>query len=233
MGNGKHALAMDARPKISVARFFAGSPFQGLADRCLPVKICKKGSWIFTQGDVLDGLYIVQEGKILLTRLSASGRETVLGFAGPGEFFGDVPLLDGNIAPFNARALQSSVLLVVRRSEFKLLLDDPSSCRALVEVLARRCNDAWAQIEALGSGLLGEKIRAILLWLSKRVGVRTDEGVEIRMSQSQLAQMVGASRESLNRQISVLKDEGALRVTRKHRRVSLLITAPERFFPVM
>ena len=231
MANAKHALAMDARPKISVARFFAGSPFQGLADRCLPVRICKKGSWIFTQGDVLDGLYIVQEGKILLTRLSASGRETVLGFAGPGEFFGDVPLLDGNIAPFNARALQSTVLLIVRKSEFKALLDDPASCRALVEVLARRCNDAWAQIEALGSGLLGEKIRAILLWLSKRVGVRTDEGVEIRMSQSQLAKMVGCSRESLNRQLSVFKSQGLIRVKGKYPQTSLLILAPERLAP--
>jgi CRP/FNR family transcriptional regulator len=233
MGDPKHALALEARPKISVARFFTGSPFQGLADRNLPMRICKKGSWIFTQGDVLDGLYIVQEGKVLLTRLSASGRETVLGFAGPGEFFGDVPLLDGNIAPFNARALQSTVLLVVRKLEFKALLDDPASCRAMVDVLARRCNDAWAQIEALGSGLLGEKIRAILLWLSKRNGVQTDEGVEIRMSQSQLAQMVGASRESLNRQISILKSEGAIKVSRKHRRVSMLVVAPEKFFPAM
>jgi CRP-like cAMP-binding protein len=232
MSSAKPAYATDLAPNVSVARFSSGSPFQGLADRCLPVKIFKKGTWIFTQGDTLDNLYIVQEGAVLLTRLSASGRETVLGFTGPGEFFGDVPLLNGNVAHFNALALQKTVLLVIRKSEFKLLLDDPGACRALVEVLAGRCNDAWAQIEALGSGFLGEKVHVMLSWLSKRIGVKTPEGIEIRMNQSQLAQMVGATRESLNRQISALKNEGILKVERKCRRTSLLILAPEKLSPI-
>src|SRR5512136_3446319 len=106
MSTVKSVFATDLPPSVSVARFSSGSPFQGLADRCLPVKICKKGTGIFTQGDVLENLYIVQEGAVLLTRLSASGKETVLGFTGPGEYFGDVPLLNGNIAHFNALALQ-------------------------------------------------------------------------------------------------------------------------------
>ncbi len=232
MSSVKQAIPTDPSPSVSVARFSSGSPFQGLADRCLPVRICKKGAWVFTQGDALDSLFIVQDGAVLLTRLSACGRETVLGFAGPGEFFGDVALLNGSIAHFNALALQKTVLLVVRKSEFRSLLEDPSACRALIEVLAKRCNDAWAQIEALGSGFLGEKIHVMLSWLSKRIGVKTPHGIEIRMNQSQLAQMVGATRESLNRQLSALKNEGVLKVERKSRRTSLLILAPERLSPV-
>jgi CRP-like cAMP-binding protein len=182
-----------------------------------------------TQGDALNRLYIVQDGKVLLTRLSAGGKETILGFAGPGGFFGDVPLIRGSAAPFNALAIQRSVLLVVGKSEFDRLLEDASTSRALIAALAGRCDDAWAQIEALGSGCLEERIRGMLHWLCERMGIRTPEGVEIPMNQGQLAQMVGASRESLNRQLRVLKRQGILKVRAGGRACSsLLIPDPER-----
>ncbi len=229
MANPK-PLVIAARTSALAPRTCPG-PFTSLADRCLPVKTCKKGEWILTQGDTLEGLYIVQEGRIMLTRLSCSGRETIIEFVGPGEFFGDVPLLNGGSAPYNAMALQSTVLLVVRKSEFRQLLDEPEACHALIDVLVRRCNDAWTQIEVLGNSLLEEKVRIMLDWLSRKVGVHTSEGVQIRMSQSQLAKMVGCSRESLNRQLSVFKSQGLIRIKGKYPQTSLLILAPERLSP--
>lgn len=227
MANPKQILSIAARSISPAARSFFG-PFMGLSDRCLPVKTFKKGDWILTQGDALEGLFLVQEGRILLTRLSASGSETIIGLIGPGEFFGDVPLLDDDVAPFNALAMQTAVLLVVRRTEFKPLLDDAAACQALIKVLVRRCTDAWTQIEILGNSLLDEKVRVMLDWLSKRIGVQTPEGIQIRMSQTQLARMVGSSRESLNRQLRVLKSEGLIRVKGKYPQISLLIVAPEK-----
>ncbi len=227
MANPKQALVIAARSGVLAARSLPG-PFIGLADRCLPVKTFKKGEWILTQGDTMEGLYLVQEGRVLLTRLSSSGRETIIEFVGPGEFFGDVPLLNGGVAPFNALVLQSAVLLVVRKHEFRPLLDDTAACRALIEVLVRRCNDAWIQIEVLGNSLLEEKVRIMLDWLSHRVGVQTQEGIQIRMSQSQLAKMVGCSRESLNRQLSVFKSQGLIKIKGKYPQTSLLIIAPEK-----
>ncbi len=230
MATPKQALVIAARASVLAARSCPG-PFLSLADRCLPVKTCKKGEWVLTQGDTLDGLYIVQEGRIMLTRLSCSGRETIIEFVGPGEFFGDVPLLNGGSAPFNALALQTTVLLVVRKSEFRQLLDDPVACRSLIDVLVRRCNDAWTQIEVLGNSLLEEKVRIMLDWLIHKVGVQTPEGVQIRMSQSQLAKMVGCSRESLNRQLSVFKSEGLIKIKGKYPQTSLIVLAPERLSP--
>ncbi len=230
MANPKQALVIAARSGVLAARSCPG-PFLGLVDRCLPVKTCKKGEWILTQGDALDGLYIVQEGRVMLTRLSCSGRETIIEFVGPGEFFGDVPLLNGGLAPFNALAVQSTVLLVVRKGEFRELLDDSVACRSLIDVLVRRCNDAWTQIEVLGNSLLEEKVRIMLEWLTRRIGVQTSEGIQIRMSQSQLAKMVGCSRESLNRQLSIFKSQGLIRVKGKYPQTSLLVLAPERLSP--
>ncbi len=230
MANPKQALVIAARAGVITARSWPG-PFISLADRCLPVKTCKKGEWVLTQGDTLDGLYIVQEGRIMLTRLSCSGRETIIEFVGPGEFFGDVPLLNGGSAPFNALALQATVLLVVRKSEFRQLLEDPVACRSLIDVLVRRCNDAWTQIEVLGNSLLEEKVRIMLDWLIHRMGVQTPEGIQIKMSQSQLAKMVGCSRESLNRQLSIFKSQGLIKIKGKYPQTSLIILAPERLSP--
>ncbi len=212
----------------SSTRFPADSPFQAIADHCLPVKFYKKGNWITIQGDFLDCLYIVKEGRVLLTRLTISGREVIFGFATAGEFFGDVPLFGSISTPYNALAVVPTTVFIVRKSELRLLLEDASSCRALIKVLAGRCDDAWTQIEALGSGAIAERIRAMLLWLSKKIGVSTPRGVEIKMTQNQLAQMIGSSRETLNRQINILKREGLLSVTRQS---SLLISNPGRLAP--
>jgi CRP-like cAMP-binding protein len=228
MATPKQAFAFTARPAPAAVRPRAGNQFTDLVDRCLPVKVCKKGTWIATQGDRLDGLFIVQEGRVLLTRLSSSGREAIIGFLEPGEFFGEVPLLDGDVASFNAFALETTVLLTIRKSEFNALLEDPSACRALMGVLARRCNDAWTQIEILGNSLIEDKVRIMLEWLGRRIGVRTTEGIHLRMSQGQLAKMVGSSRESLNRQLSVLKSEGVIKIKGKYPKISMLILPSEK-----
>jgi CRP/FNR family transcriptional regulator, cyclic AMP receptor protein len=231
MATARRALAIDTGSNLSHERGSIGTPFRNLENMCLPIRVCKKGTWIVTQGDTSESLYIVREGTVLLTRLSANGRETILGFAGPGEFFGDVPLLNDSIAHFNALAVQRTVLLVVRKPTFRLFLEDAAACKALIEVLAKRCDDAWAHIEALGSGPLADRVRVLLSWLGARIGVRTAAGIEIRMSQGQLAQMLGSSRESLNRQISTLREEGLLTV-RRSRQTSLLLIAPDRLSPV-
>lgn len=224
------AVSVPPQKSISVLRFSQGSPFEALASSRLPVRMCRKGTLICTQGDALNCLYIVQKGTVLLSRLSAHGHETIIEFIRPGDFFGEVPMLTGNIARFNALALQPTILLVVRSGEFKTLLENPEACKALIGVLARRCEDAWTQIEALGGGLLEERLRVILSWLCSKMGVRTVEGIQINVTQSQLAQMVGATRESLNRQISVLKNQGIIGIVGGSRRACVLVRAPRNCF---
>ena len=205
-------------------------PFKSLAQKCLPVKLCRKGYWLITQGDRVDCLYIVREGRMMLTRMSSSGKEVILGFAGPGQFFGEVPLLNGGEAPFNALAIQPTALLVVRRRAFATVLEDPDSARALLEVLADRCHSAWEQVELLGCGSLAERLNAALLMLCREHGVRTSEGIEIPVNQSQLASMVGVTRESLNRQIRELREDTVLRVRKGPHHTSVIVKKPERLF---
>jgi CRP/FNR family transcriptional regulator, cyclic AMP receptor protein len=193
---------------------------------CVPLKI-KRNVIICNQGAKLSCLYMIKQGEILLTRVSPDGRETLISILGPGEFFGESSLLSGTGTTFSASATRSSVLLQLPQRKFRLLLEDPQICRVLLAAIARRCDDAWTQMEVLGCTHVRDKVRSGLLWLSGRMGVETREGVRIDLNQTQLARMVGCARETLTREVSELRRLRAVDVRHSNGRKSLFVVNPE------
>lgn len=183
-----------------------------------------------TQGDHMEFLYVVQEGRVMLTRMSPSGREAVLDFVGAGDFFGEVALLNGGEAPYNALALERVVLMVIRRADFASVLEDPEAAQALLRVLAGRCHAAWEQVEIMGCSSLAERLDTVILRLCRQIGSPTAEGIEIPINQSQLAGMLGVTRESLNRQMRKLRRASVVRVKKASDRTFLLVIAPDKLF---
>ena len=212
---------------IAPDRFLADALTDQLGSPCLPVKSHERGDIICSQGGQLDGLYVVKQGEVLLTRLSGDGRETLLCLLGPGEFFGEASLINGLAANFNAYALRRTTLLLITRQRFRHLALDPRVSMKIMEVLVRRCDDAWMQIEAMGCTHVESKVRAVLHWLARRIGVTTADGIRIDLNQSQLAQMIGCARESLNRQLSSLKRRGLLEIRGRRRHEALFVLRPE------
>jgi CRP/FNR family transcriptional regulator, cyclic AMP receptor protein len=193
---------------------------------CTQLKI-KRNTVICTQGARLSCLYLIKQGEILLTRLSPDGRETLISILGPGEFFGEAALLSGTAVTFSASATRRSVLLQLPERKFKQLLDDPQACRTLLEATARRCDDAWTQMEVLGCTHVKDKVRSGLLWLSGRIGVETRDGVRIDLNQTQLARMVGCARETLSREVSELRRLRTVDVRHSNGRKSLFVVDPD------
>jgi CRP/FNR family transcriptional regulator, cyclic AMP receptor protein len=189
---------------------------------CTQLKV-KRNTIIFNQGVKLSCLYMIKSGEILLTRLSSDGRETLISILGPGEFFGEGALLSGTAVTFSAHATKRSVLMQLPERKFKLLLEDPFACRKLLEAIARRCDDAWTQMEVLGCTHVKDKVRSGLLWLSDRFGVETGEGVRIDLNQTQLARMVGCARETLSREMSELRRLRAVDVRQNNGRKSFYV----------
>jgi CRP/FNR family transcriptional regulator, cyclic AMP receptor protein len=189
---------------------------------CAQLKV-KRNTLILNQGAKLSCLYLIKSGEILLTRLSSDGRETLISIMGPGDFFGEGALLSGAPATFSAHTTRRSVLLQLPQRKFKLMLEDPMVCRKLLEAIARRCDDAWTQMEVLGCIHVKDKVRSGLLWLSDRFGVETGEGVRIDLNQTQLARMVGCARETLSREVSVLRRSHAVDVRQNNGRKSLYV----------
>ncbi|MBN2337057.1 MAG: Crp/Fnr family transcriptional regulator [Acidobacteria bacterium] len=192
---------------------------------CTPVRL-KRNTVLFSQGETLTCLYLVEQGEIALTRVSPDGRETLIAILGPGEFFGEGALLGGCPATFSARATRRSVLLKLPERKFRRALEDPQSCRMLLEAVARRCDDAWTQMEVLGCTHVRDKVRTGLAWLSGRIGVATGEGVRIDMNLSQMARMVGCARETLSREVSELRRQKAVDVRHSNGRISFFVRNP-------
>jgi CRP/FNR family transcriptional regulator, cyclic AMP receptor protein len=193
---------------------------------CLPLKI-KRNKLVCNQGAKLSCLYLVQEGEILLTRLSPDGKETLISVLGPGQFFGESALLGGSATTFSARATRNSVLLQLPERKFKLILEDPEACRLLLESIARRCDDAWMQMEVLGCTHVRDKVRSGLLWLSGRIGIETHEGVRIDLNQTQLARMMGCARETLSREVSALRRLRTIDIRKSNGRKALYVVNPD------
>jgi CRP/FNR family cyclic AMP-dependent transcriptional regulator len=195
-------------------------------DGCAKLKL-KRSKTICNQGAKLSSLYLIKEGEVMLTRLSPDGRETLISILGPGDFFGESSLLCGMPVTFTASTTRRSVLMLLPERKFKLMLEEPQTCRILLEAIARRCDDAWTQMEVLGCTHVRDKVRSGLLWLSERIGVETQEGVRIDVNQTQLARMVGCARETLSREVSELRRLRAIDVRQSNGRKSLFVVDPE------
>ena len=195
-------------------------------DACTRQK-AKRNTVICNQGARLSCLFLINKGEVMLTRLSPDGRETLLSILGPGEFFGEGALLSGTAVTFSASAAKESMLLQLPERKFRLLLEEPQACRILLEAIARRCDDAWTQMEVLGCAHVKDKVRSGLLWLSGRIGVETREGVRIDVNQTQLARMVGCARETLSREVSELRRQRAIDVRHSNGRKALFVVDPE------
>jgi CRP/FNR family transcriptional regulator, cyclic AMP receptor protein len=194
---------------------------------CAQIKT-KRNTILFNQGAKLSSLYLIKCGEVLLTRISPDGRETLISILGPGEFFGEGALLGGTAVTYSAHTTKSTTILQLPERKFKLLLNDAVICRKLLESIARRCDDAWTQMEVLGCTHVKDKVRSGLLWLSDRFGVETVEGIRIDLNQTQLARMVGCARETLSREVSELRRLRAVDVRKNNGRKSLYVRKLER-----
>ncbi|HTY64155.1 MAG TPA: Crp/Fnr family transcriptional regulator [Acidobacteriota bacterium] len=185
--------------------------------------VAKRNTVICSQGTKPPGLYLIEEGEIMLSRLSSDGRETVIALLGPGDIFGESSLLNGTSVTFSATATRRSQLLLLPHRIFRSMLDDPRLCRILLEAMARQCNDAWTQLEVLGCTRVRDKVRSGLAMLSERIGVETYEGVRIDINQTQLARMVGCAREAVSREVSKLKRKHTIDVRKGNGRQILVL----------
>ena len=177
-----------------------------------------RGEVLFTEGDPGDRLYIIVDGKIKLGRASGDGRENLLAILGPGEMFGERSLFDPGPRNATATAVADTSLLGVGSDDLATWLNGrPDVARQLLRSLARRLrrtNEALADL--VFSDVPGRVAKA-LLDLSERFGNPTDEGLRVAhdLTQEELAQLVGASRETVNKALADFAARGWLRLDQR------------------
>jgi CRP-like cAMP-binding protein len=174
-----------------------------------------RGEALFGEGEPGDRLYVVIEGKIKLGRTSGDGRENLLAVLGPGEMFGELSLFDPGPRTATASALTDSHLLGLGHEALRpWLTGRPEVAMELLRAIARRLRRTNENMADLVFSDVPGRVAKQLLDLSRRFGVQSDEGIHVThdLTQEELAQLVGASRETVNKALADFASRGWLRL---------------------
>lgn len=199
--------------------FSALDPEAATALRASMVELrARKGDVIFVEGEPGDRLYVVAEGKVVLGQTASDGRETLLAVQGPGEMFGELSLFDPGVRTSTATALTDVVVLGLGREALRpWLTGRPEVAEALLQALARRLRRTNEAMSDLVFSDVPGRVSKALLDLKEKFGIeRNGEWlVEHDMTQEELAQLVGASRETVNKALADFVHRGWLRVEQR------------------
>ena len=166
---------------------------------------------VFRKDDPADGLYGVLAGTVLIVAESADGKELILNQHDAGEFFGEVALLDGEGRSAAARTREASDLVFLGRAEFLAFLSQrPEAMLRIMALLCARLRRATSLVE--DSAFLNVSSR-----LAKQLIALIDRGAPtLRLSQKELAQMLGVSREFVSKQLAIWREAGIVELGRRH-----------------
>lgn len=176
-----------------------------------------RGQALFTEGDLADRVFIIEQGWVMISSIAPGGREIVLGIRGPGDVIGDLSVLDGAPRSATAVAVGDVEATVSPGSALTRALSDAATAMELLRILAVRLRDAdrkrleFAALDTLG------RVAWRLQELGERFGEETPEGVEVELpvSQEQLASWCGASREATVKALAALRSLGCIATGRR------------------
>jgi CRP/FNR family cyclic AMP-dependent transcriptional regulator len=168
------------------------------------VKIAK-GGILFKEGDEGEHVYVIVDGKLKLGTSSTDGRENLLSILGPGEMFGELSLFDPGPRTSTATAVTDAKLLSL--SHEKLIPWLKGNPEVSLHLLARLAQRLRRTNEAVGDLVFSDvpgRVAKALIDLGARFGKQTDEGLYVHhdLTQEELAQLVGASRETVNKALA-------------------------------
>jgi len=196
------------------------SLFSGLSDSELEVLTGRLGKRTFGRGVIIfhkdstgDTTYIIESGKVRIFVLSESGQEISVRISGAGEVFGELSMLDGLPRSAGAVAMEETQVFTLQREDFKELLEAyPRLAKGIVATLTARVRYATQYAENLTFLDVEGRVAQRLLELADQYGVQTTDGLEItlQLTQSDLASLVGATRERVNKVLGVFRDQGLI-----------------------
>ncbi|UIZ92314.1 Crp/Fnr family transcriptional regulator [Corynebacterium sp. CNCTC7651] len=177
-----------------------------------------RGTTIFDEGEPGDRLYIIVDGKVKLARHAPDGRENLLSVMGPSDMFGELSIFDPGPRTSSAVCVTEVTAATMDSTMLKHWIGDhPEISQQLLRVLARRLRRTNASLADLIFTDVPGRVAKTLLQLANRFG--TQEGGALRvnhdLTQEEIAQLVGASRETVNKALATFAHRGWIRLEGK------------------
>jgi len=182
-------------------------------------KKAQRGDILLFEGEPAETLYFVVAGVVKVFKTSADGKEQILQIIRPGESFNDVPVFSGGENLASAEAMGAVVLNIVKKSDLEAILrEHPQVALNVIQVLSGRVQHLVSLVEDLSFRRVTGRVAKILL---EYAGDGTGE--KPRLTQQEMAAMIGTAREMVGRSLKTLEEEGTIRLER-HR---IIITNQE------
>src|SRR5512145_1225808 len=202
------------RHKSPLFAGFGPSEFESL-EKCLVRRVYPGGQVLFHMGDEGGSLHIIERGRVKVTIPSNTGEELILAILGAGEVLGELSLFDGKPRSATVQALEETETLCLHRRDLLALMRTRFDVvEKILEVLARRIRDADMLLADMSFLDVTSRLAKKILDLGDTSGI--EEGGQIRIgvkiTQKDLAAMIGATRESINKQLKALRDQGLVRL---------------------
>ncbi len=186
-----------------------------------------KGQVLFKEGQEGDRLYVVVHGKIKLGTTSADGRENLLSILGPGEMFGELSLFDPEPRTSTATAVTDARLVsLAHDAVMGLVTSSPQTSLELLRRLAQRLRKSNEVLADLVFADVPGRVAKAIMDLGERFGVQKEDGLHVNhdLTQEELAQLVGASRETVNKALADFASRGWVKLEPR----AVLVTDVER-----
>lgn len=189
-------------------------------------KSYQKDNVVFFEQDKGNNLFVINSGRVKVSKISNEGKEIILAVLGQGDFFGEMSLLDGEPRSATIIAIEKSELTAIRRDVFLALIErQPRIAIELMAVLSQRLREANRKISNLALLDVYGRLARVLMDLARSEGRILEDGriAFKRPTHQALANMIGTSRETVTRSLGDLQRRGFLKLSGKE------ITIRERF----
>ena len=202
---------MDMIRYIATIPLFEGLPKEQLDDLAMSVtdQMFNRKEIIFSEGDDGTGFYVVITGRVKVFKSSPDGKEQILHILGPGEPFGEIPVFIGKPFPANAEAMEESRIFFFPRDAFiDLIKMNPSLALNMLAVLSKRLRRFTLMIDDLSLKEVPGRLAAYLLYLSEQETGTSH--LELKITKSQLASLLGTIPETLSRILRRMVEQGLI-----------------------
>ncbi|NNJ13445.1 Crp/Fnr family transcriptional regulator [Chloroflexales bacterium ZM16-3] len=177
----------------------------------------ERGAMIFHQGSVGNTLYLIVRGQVRIYTNSQLGQEISVMLFRDGDFFGELSLLDGHERSASAVAMRATTTLTLHRAAFlQAIRTYPEIAVTVLEQLSARLRHTNTYIEHLASTSAPQRVIRTLLDLADQHGV-LEQGttrIDLHLTQDDLASLAGTTRETVNRVLGGLRDQGLIHIER-------------------
>jgi CRP-like cAMP-binding protein len=173
-------------------------------------KKVERGETIAFEGETSDILYFVQEGVVKVFKTSADGKEQIFQIIRPGESFNDVPVINGGVNLVSAEAMSQVVLNGIKKKDMETVIRErPPVALNVIQVLSRRVQELVTLVEDFSFRHVNGRVAKMLLEYADH-----PSGEGPRLTQQEMAAIIGTAREMVGRSLKNLETEGAIRMER-------------------